>query len=70
MTPAIIGAGVAALKQAYADGIRPIFIISAAFSALACVLCFYIGDVKRTMTYHVDAPVEELHAKHHHEGTA
>jgi Fungal trichothecene efflux pump (TRI12) len=69
-TPAIIGAGVVALKQAFADGIRAVYIIAAAFGALACFACLFLGDLTATMNYHVDAPVEDLHAKHHHEGAA
>ncbi|KAN0116759.1 putative siderophore iron transporter [Hyaloscypha variabilis] len=68
ITPAVIAAGVTALKQALADGIRVVFIIAAPFAAAACVACFFLGDLKAVMNYHVDAPVEELHAKRHHEG--
>lgn len=32
----------------------------------ACFACFFLGDMRVTMNYHVDAPVEDLHAKHHH----
>ncbi|KAI5458796.1 putative siderophore iron transporter [Mariannaea sp. PMI_226] len=64
VTPAIIGAGVAALKQAYSDGLRVVFIIAAPFGALACLVCFFIGDMRKAMDYHVDAPVEQLVAKH------
>ena len=63
VTPAIIAAGVAALKQALANSLRVVFIIAAPFGALACVLCFALGDHSKTMTYRVDAPVEELHEK-------
>jgi hypothetical protein len=70
ITPSIIGAGVAALKQAFADGIRAVYIIAAAFGALACFACFFLGDMRATMNYHVDAPVEDLHAKHHHAESA
>jgi Fungal trichothecene efflux pump (TRI12) len=66
VTPLIIGAGVSALKQAFADGIRAVFIIAAPFGALACIACFFLGDMRATMNYHVDAPMENLHAKHHH----
>lgn len=72
VTPEIIGLGVAALKQAFADSIRVIFIIAAPFGALACIGCFFLGDLKKTMNYRVDAPVEDLHAKlhqhHQHDG--
>jgi hypothetical protein len=64
VNPKIIGAGVAALRQAFADSLRPIYIIAAPFGAVACVLCLFLGDMTKTMNYHVDAPVEELYAKH------
>ena len=62
-TPAVIAAGTAALKQAYADGLRVIFIIAAPFGVLACVICLLLGDMKKTMNFHVDAPVEKIVAK-------
>lgn len=72
VTPAIIAAGVTALKQALADSIRVVYIIAAPFGALACVMCLFLGDLRKTMNYVVEAPVEELHAKkaHHHEPQA
>jgi len=70
ISPSIIGAGVVALKQAFADGIRAVYIIAAAFGALACFACLFLGDLKATMNYHVDAPIEDLHAKRQHEGSA
>lgn len=63
VNPSIINAGASALKQSYADGIRIVFIIAAPFGVLACLLCFALGDMKKTMNYHVDAPVEMLVAK-------
>ncbi|KAI8936115.1 hypothetical protein NX059_007614 [Plenodomus lindquistii] len=66
VTPQIIGAGVAAQQQAYADSIRPVYYIAAAFGAFAVVLCYFIGPLASVMTYEVDAPVEELHAKVDH----
>ncbi|UNI23002.1 hypothetical protein JDV02_008844 [Purpureocillium takamizusanense] len=65
VTPAIIAAGVAALKQAFADSIRIVFIIAAPFGAFACVLCFFLDDQSKEMNYRVDAPVEDLHARSH-----
>ncbi|KAE9376328.1 putative siderophore iron transporter [Stipitochalara longipes BDJ] len=67
ITPLVILSGVTALKQAFADGLRVVFIIAAPFGAAACVACFFLGDLKSVMNYHVDAPLEELHAKHHRE---
>ncbi|KAJ6096719.1 hypothetical protein N7486_007465 [Penicillium sp. IBT 16267x] len=60
----IIEAGVMALKQAYADGIRVVFIIAAPFGVVAIIACIFLGDVKSVMNYGVDAPIEDLHAKH------
>jgi hypothetical protein len=66
VTPLIIGAGIGAVKHAFADGVRVVFMIAAPFGALACIACFFLGDMKATMNYHVDAPMENLYAKHHH----
>jgi hypothetical protein len=63
VTPAIIGAGVVALKQAFADSVRVVYMIAAPFGALACIACFFLGDMRKKMDYRVDAPIEELHAK-------
>lgn len=63
VTPSIIAAGVAALKQAYADSFRVVFMIAAPLGAVAIGLIFLLGGVASKMTYRVDAPVEDLHAK-------
>jgi hypothetical protein len=69
VTPTIIALGVAALKQAFADALRVVYIIAAPFGALACIACLFLGDLRETMNYRVDAPIEDLHAKpHHHHG--
>ena len=65
VTPKIIGAGVAALKQAFADSLRVVYIIAVPFGVIACIACFFLGDLRKTMNYRVDAPIEDLHAKHH-----
>lgn len=59
----IISDGVLALRHAYADSLRLVYIIAAPFGLVACVLCFFLSDMKKQMTYRVDAPVEDLHAK-------
>lgn len=69
VTPAVIAAGVGALQQAFADAIRVIFIIAAPFGVVAIVACCFLGDLKETMNYRVDAPVEKLQEKHgRHDG--
>ena len=62
VTPAITQAGIMALKEAFADTLRLVFIIAAPFGAFACLLCLFLGDQSKAMTYRVDAPIEELHA--------
>lgn len=69
VNPSIIQTGFLAMEQAYADSLRLIYIIAAPFGIVACILCLFIGDLKKAMTYRVDAPVEDLHSKHRHEGT-
>ena len=69
VTPAVAGAAGAAMKQAFADSIRVVYIIAAPFGALACVACFFLGDLRKVMNYRVDAPVEDLH-HHQREGKA
>lgn len=63
VNPQIIRAGVVALKQAFADSIRVIYIIAAPFGIVACIACLLKGDMKKTMNYRVDAPLEEMKAK-------
>ena len=63
VTGTIIAAGLVALRQAFADSVRVVYIIAAPFGIAACMGCLFLGSVAKTMNYHVDAPVEELHAK-------
>lgn len=63
VSPTIIAAGVSASKQAYADGLRVVYIIAAPFGVLACLACFFLGDLRKVMNYGVDAPVEKLRSK-------
>lgn len=63
VNPAIIAAGAGALKQAYADGLRVVYIIAAPFGVLACLACFFLGDLRKVMDYAVEAPVEDLRSK-------
>lgn len=65
VTPEILAAAVAALKQAFADSLRVVYFIAIPFGIVACILCLFLGDMKKTMNYRVDAPVEDLHAKAH-----
>ena len=63
VTPTIIAKGAHALQQAFADSLRVIYIIPIPIGVVACIACWFLGDMRRTMNYRVDAPVEELHAK-------
>jgi Fungal trichothecene efflux pump (TRI12) len=68
VTPAVIAEGTRALQQAFADSLRVVFIIAAPFGVAACIACWFLGDLRETMNYHVDAPVEDLHAKRDRHG--
>ena len=63
VTPAVIAAAGEALKQSYADSIRIVFIIAAPFGVVAAISCWFLADMKKTMNYTVDAPLEELKSK-------
>jgi hypothetical protein len=63
VTPSIIGAAAAAVKQAFADSIRVVYLIAIPFGVIACIACCFLGDLRSVMNYRVDAPVEDLHAK-------
>ncbi|KAL2395177.1 hypothetical protein ABEF93_001442 [Exophiala dermatitidis] len=66
VSPAVVEAGVRALKQAFAASLRVVYEIAAPFGAVACIACWALGDLSTTMDYRVDAPVEDLHAKQEH----
>ena len=63
VTDLAIAQAFAALKQSYADSLRCVYYIAFPFGVVAVVGCFFLGSLKKLMNYHVDAPVEELHAK-------
>lgn len=69
VTPAIIQAGAGGVLQGLADSFRLVYIIAAPFGVLACVLAYFLDDLTKLMNYRVDAPVEELHARHKAEET-
>lgn len=60
----IIGAALAASEQAFPDSVRVAYLIAIPFGVVACIACCFLGDMKKTMNYRVDAPVEEMRAKH------
>lgn len=68
VTAKVIAQGGRALQQAYADSLRIVFIIGIPFGVVACITCFFLGDLRKEMDYRVDAPVEDLHAKQHDHG--
>ncbi|KAK5325610.1 hypothetical protein LTR93_003830 [Exophiala xenobiotica] len=70
ISPTIVAQGARALQQAFADSIRVVFIIGAPFGVVACIACWFLGDLRDTMDYRVDAPIEELHAKRDRHGPA
>ena len=67
VTPAVLGAAGGAYQQAFADGVRVVFIIAAPFGFVACLLCFLLPSYKDRMDYLVEAPLEDLHKHHKHD---
>lgn len=61
----IIDAGIVAMKQAYADSLHIVYYIAIPFGVAACLASFFLDDLRATMNYRVDAPVENLTAKMH-----
>lgn len=62
-SPSVMAAAQKAILQASADSFRLVFIIAAPFGVVAIIMSWFVEDVTKLMTYHVDAPVEVLHAK-------
>lgn len=65
VTTSLIAASVVAMKQAYADSLRIVFIMAVPFGVVALIACYFLADINKLMNYGVDAPVEALHAKRH-----
>ncbi|VUC36414.1 unnamed protein product [Clonostachys rosea] len=61
----VVAAAASAMSQAYAESLHVVYYIAISFGAVACVACFFLGDLRDTMNYRVDAPVENLTAKRH-----
>lgn len=66
VTPAMVGAGFVAWKAAYAASFKYIWIVIAPFVLVSLGCCLVMVDSAKEMTFLVDAPVEEIHHKHHH----
>lgn len=63
VTPNIIAIGTATYKQAFADSIRIVFIITAVIGALGTTCVLLIDSMRERMHYQTEAPLEELQAK-------
>uniref|UniRef100_A0A8H7NHM4 Major facilitator superfamily (MFS) profile domain-containing protein n=1 Tax=Bionectria ochroleuca TaxID=29856 RepID=A0A8H7NHM4_BIOOC len=61
----VVEAAASAMSQAYAESLHVVYYIAISFGAAACLACFFLGDLRNTMNYVVDAPVESLTAKRH-----
>lgn len=60
ITPDAIGAGVAALQQAFADSVRNAFAIVAGLGLVAILCRFLLGSFGDRMDFAAEAPMEEL----------
>ncbi|KEF63228.1 uncharacterized protein A1O9_01205 [Exophiala aquamarina CBS 119918] len=65
VTPKMLAASVVAMKQAYADSLRMVFIMAVPFGVAAIIACYFLASINKMMHYGVDAPVELLHAKNY-----
>ena len=65
INPNIIGRATLGMAQAYADSLRVVYFIAIPMGAVACILCLFLGDHRKTMNYRVDAPMEALTARRH-----
>ena len=63
VTPRVIGAGVAALQQAFADSVRVAFAIAAGLGFVAMLCSFLLGSFRDRMDFVVEAPIERLEVK-------
>lgn len=63
ITASVLAACTRALQQAYADALRWVAIAIAIMVVTAMVACCFLSTTQDLMNYHVDAPVEALHAK-------
>ncbi|CAI6094694.1 unnamed protein product [Clonostachys chloroleuca] len=61
----VVEAAASAMSQAYAESLHVVYYIAISFGAVACLACYFLGDLRNTMNYVVDAPVESLTAKRH-----
>ncbi|KAK0609584.1 hypothetical protein B0T17DRAFT_621628 [Bombardia bombarda] len=59
VTPQIVGAGVAALKDTFMTGFKHVWITAAAFSAFAALLSVFLKDPRSEFNMHIDRPVEK-----------
>lgn len=59
----ILSAATEAMRQSYADSLHIVYYIAIPFGVVACLACFFLDDLRTTMNYRVDAPVENLTAR-------
>ncbi|KAM0755149.1 putative siderophore iron transporter [Meredithblackwellia eburnea MCA 4105] len=64
VTAEVYAAGMTAYHQAIAQGYRVVYYICLPFAVIGLILCFFLPDFTSLMNFRVDAPVEELHARH------
>ena len=63
----MVEAGVLASQNGLSDALQVVFAIAMPFGVISAILAYFLGSYKMTMNYVVEAPMEELHAKHRSE---
>lgn len=61
VTPRILSAATAAFQQAFADGVRVIYMIAAPIGAVGCILCLLLPSFQAIMDQKIEAPLEHVH---------
>lgn len=70
VTASMVQAGALALQNATSDALRVVFAIATPFGLVSVIIAYFLGSFRDTMNYVVEAPLEELHAKHQNEKVA
>ncbi|KAJ9115420.1 hypothetical protein QFC22_005177 [Naganishia vaughanmartiniae] len=64
ISPAIIGAGVTGLKQAFITATKGVWYFGLAVSLVGAIVCVFIQNLTQEYTVEIDHPVEKLEVNH------
>jgi uncharacterized membrane protein YeaQ/YmgE (transglycosylase-associated protein family) len=64
ISPAIIGAGVTGLKQAFINSTKGVWYFGLAVSCVGALICVFIQNLTQEYTAEIDHPVEKPEVNH------